>query len=616
MTTTSERQLSEVLSDFARTILTDFPIQGILDQLVCRIVEIMPITGAGVTLISETTSPHYVAASDEAALRFEELQTVLDEGPCIAAYHTGKAVAIADLSKEKRFPVFIIQAREAGLAAVFTFPLHHGNSQLGALDLYRDTPGGLGEDAMAIAQTLADVTSAYLVNAQARSDLLSLTAHARSTALHDGLTGLPNRVLLLERIQHALISRRRSGKLVAVLFIDLDDFKKVNDTSGHLVGDDLLMAVSSRLTDVLRPGDTLARLSGDEFVVVCGDLNDEGQIEGLATRLGTAIATPFELAGQIVELSASIGIAFAGQRNDPEQLLQRADIAMYQVKRRGGAHHQVLDIDEQSHNDFTNSLQRDLSQAVQRQELRLEYQPIVRTADRRVTSVEALLRWHHPDRGLISPNVLIPLAEQSGEITEIGRWVFEHACNDRHRWDVNMDGEPFEMAVNVSTHQLMAPGFLAMVKSVLRLTDTHAKDICLEITESAFVQDGRRALTVLSQLKELGLRLALDGFGTGYSSLSYLIEFPFDVVKIDQTFIANLVESKATHAIVAKTIELAHLLDLVVVCEGVETAEQDHAVNALAGDFSQGFYLSRPMTAEMVDDLTGKFPSAWFNRPS
>jgi diguanylate cyclase (GGDEF)-like protein len=611
MTTTSERQLSDVLRDFARTMLTDFPIQGILDQLVRRIVEIMPITSAGVTLISETTSPHYVAASDEAALRFEELQTVLDEGPCIVAFRTGKAVAIADLSKDKRFPVFIVQAREAGLAAVFTFPLHHGDSQLGALDLYRDTPGGLDEDAMTVAQTLADVASAYLVNAQGRSELLNSRVHAGATALRDGLTGLPNHILLLERIHHALVCRRRSGNLVAVLFIDLDGFKKVNDTWGSRVGDDVLVAVSSRLTDVLRPGDTLARLSGDKFVVVCGDLSDEGQIEGLATRLDVALATPFDLAGVMVELSASIGIAFAGHGNDPERLLQAADIAMYQVKRKGGAHHQVHDVDKQIHRELSNSLQNELGQALQRQELRLEYQPIVRNTDGRVTSVEALLRWHHPDRGLISPNVLIPLAEESGEITEIGGWVLEHACNDRHRWDVNRGDEPLAMAVNVSTHQLMAPGFLAMVKNVLSLTDTRAKDIWLEVTESAFVQDGDRALAVLSQLKELGLQLALDGFGTGNSSLSYLTDFPFDVVKIDQTCIANLTESKASHAIVAKTIELAHLLDLVVVCEGVETAEQDHEVNALAGDFSQGFYFSRPMTGEMVDDLTGKFASAW-----
>jgi len=198
---------------------------------------------------------------------------------------------------------------------------------------------------------------------------------------------------------------------------------------------------------------------------------------------------------------------------------------------------------------------------------------------------------------------MIPLAEQSGDIIEIGNWVLERACIDRHRWDTRCGDEAFVMAVNISAHQLMAPGFLTSVKDILSLTETNAKDICLEITESAFVQDGDRALSVLCQLKELGILLALDDFGTGYSSLSYLMEFPFDIVKIDQTFIAHLTESKAGHAIVAKTIELAHLLDLVVVCEGVETAEQDCEVTALASDFSQGFYRSRPMTADMVDDL-------------
>ena len=611
VTTTAERQLSDVLSDFARTMLTDFPIQGILDQLVRRIVEIMPITGAGVTLISESSSPHYVAASDGAALRFEELQTVLDEGPCIIAYRTGEAVAVADLRKEDRFPHFIPQALEAGLAAVFTFPLRHGDSQLGALDLYRDTPGPLDGDAMVVAQTLADVTSAYLVNAQARSDLVHTAAHAQSTALHDALTGLPNRTLLVERVQHALLSRRRSGKLVAVLFIDLDGFKKVNDSSGHQVGDDLLVAVATRLTSLLRPGDTLARLSGDEFVIVCTDLDAEDQIEGLATRLDVAIATPFDLSGQDVKLSASIGIAFAGQGNDPEQLLHKADIAMYQAKRSGGASHQILDEDQHDLSALTDSLQNDLSHAIQRHELRLEYQPIVRTSDDRVICVEALLRWDHPDRGLISPTILIPLAEQSGDIIDIGQWVLEHACIDRHRWEKKTGDEALLMAVNVSAHQLMATGFLTMVKGVLTLTDTDAKDICLEITESAFVQDSARALDVLSQLKALGIRLALDDFGTGYSSMRYLMEFPVDVVKIDQSFIARLTKNRASHAIVAKTIELAHLLDMTVVCEGVETAEQGREVTALASDFSQGFYLSRPMTAAMVDDLVGQISIAW-----
>jgi GAF domain-containing protein len=234
--TPSEWQLSEILSEFARTMLTDFPIQAILDHLVHRIVEVMPVTGAGVTLISDITAPHYVAASDGLALAYEELQSELAEGPCIVAYRTGEAVAIADLRDEERFSTFASRAVAVGLYAVFTFPLRHGDSRLGALDLYRSSPGPLDEGAMAAAQTLADVASAYLVNAQARTDLVESSARAQAVSLHDPLTGLPNRILLLERIEYALLARRRSAKHVAVLFIDLDGFKRINDTSGHQVG--------------------------------------------------------------------------------------------------------------------------------------------------------------------------------------------------------------------------------------------------------------------------------------------------------------------------------------------------------------------------------------------
>jgi diguanylate cyclase (GGDEF)-like protein len=608
---TSERQLSDVLSEFARTMLTEFPIQGILEHLVRRIVEIMPITGAGVTLISDTTSPHYVAASDEAALRYEKLQTVLDEGPCVTAYKTGAAVAIPDLRNEEGIPAFVSQALGAGLAAVFAFPLRQGDKRLGALDLYRSTPGPLDDDAMAVAQTLADVTSAYLLNAQARADLLASTAQAKEISLHDPLTGLPNRILLLERIEHALLCRRRSQKLVAILFIDLDGFKNVNDNIGHQAGDDLLVAVGSRITKMLRPADTLARLSGDEFIIVCEDLEEEGQIEGIAARLVEAIAAPFNLSGFAVEVSASIGIAFAGQGNDPERLLHKADVAMYQAKRKGGAHHQVIDISEQDLNEFTESLRMDLPHAVQRNELRLEYQPIVRTSDGRILCLEALLRWDHPSRGLIAPAILIPLAEQSGDIVGIGKWVLEHACIDRHRWEGKTGDSALTMAVNVSARQLTAPGFVAMVTDVLSRADTMAAQLCLEITESVFIRDARLATTVLSQLKELGIQMALDDFGMGYSSLSYLRQFPVDVIKIDQSFIADLTAHEASHAIVLKTIELAHLLDLTVVCEGVETAEQDRHVTALTSDFSQGFFYAPPMTAEMVDDITSPADTVW-----
>ena len=268
-----KEELSDVLSEFARTMVTDFPIQGILDHLVKRIVDIMPITGAGVTLISESLSPRYVAASSDAALRYEELQTELAEGPCLAAYETGERISVPDLSDEGRFPAFSPRALTAGLGAVFTFPLRHDDLLLGALDLYRDTAGPLTAEAMSAAQTLADVAAAYLINAQARSDLQDSSDQSRDAAMHDPLTGLPNRILLTQRLDHAFLRAGRSGKTIAVFFIDLDGFKSVNDAYGHQVGDGLLMAVAQRLTAVLRPGDSLGRLAGDEFVALCDELD-------------------------------------------------------------------------------------------------------------------------------------------------------------------------------------------------------------------------------------------------------------------------------------------------------------------------------------------------------
>jgi GAF domain-containing protein len=247
----SEKELSDVLAEFARNMVTDFPIQAILDRLVERIVDVLPITAAGVTIISPGARPRYVAASDHNAMKYEHLQTELREGPCVLAYQSGDAVTVADLRYEDRFPSFVPRALESGLAAVFTFPLRHGDVQLGALDLYRDTPGKMSGAAMSAAQTLADVAAAYLLNAQARDDLQDSSERSRMSALHDGLTGLPNRVLLLERLDHALLRSRRSGKDMALIFVDLDNFKAVNDTHGHGIGDELLVAVGERLSAML-----------------------------------------------------------------------------------------------------------------------------------------------------------------------------------------------------------------------------------------------------------------------------------------------------------------------------------------------------------------------------
>jgi diguanylate cyclase (GGDEF)-like protein len=601
-----DRELAVVLSEFALTMVTDFPIQGILERLVGRIVEILPITGAGVTLISPITDPRYVAASDEAALRYEQLQSELGEGPCLMAYRTGEAVAVADLKADYRFQVFGPRAVDAGLAAVFTFPLRQGDRRLGALDLYRQTTGPLDDDDMATAQTLADVTAAYLVNAQGRKDLQAASERSYQISVHDALTGLANRTLLLERIGHALLRGRRSDKVLAVLFADLDSFKAVNDVHGHRAGDDLLIAVAKRLRALLRPGDTLARVSGDEFVILCEDLDDESQAETIGARIADALLTPFQIAGAKLEISASVGIAFAGRGEpySPEQMLENADVAMYQAKRRGGGHHQLIDLREQHLADSRANLQRDLHHAVDRGELRAEYQPIVNTQDGRLVGVEALVRWDHPTRGPIAPLLMIPLAEQGGLIGEIGRFMLEQACNDRHRWTATTGRDDFGMAVNVSAHQLMAPHFVATVADVLARTNTPPGVLTLEITETAFIQDSERARIVLDELKALGVLLALNDFGTGYSSLLHLNRFPVDIVKIDQVFTSRVAEDPATRALVAKVIELAHLLNKRVVVEGVETLEQLQEIAALGGESCQGFYFARPMPAGTLDLLT------------
>jgi diguanylate cyclase (GGDEF)-like protein len=606
-----ERRLSDVLSEFARTLVTDFPIQSILDHLVVRIVDVLPISAAGVTLISPGADPHYIAASDDSAMRFEQLQTELGEGPCLIAYEHGEAVVVPDLRADDRFPRFSARAIEEGLAAVFTFPLRHDDLQLGALDLYRTSAGPMNAGAMTAAQTLADVASAYLLNAQARSDLRDSSERARESALHDALTGLPNRTLLVQRLVHAILRCRRSEKLVAILFADLDRFKAVNDTYGHHIGDELLVAVGARLTDLLRPGDTLARLAGDEFVILCEDLESTSQVEPLANRIDTALAETFVLNGIEVQISASVGIAFAGRGDDiPEQILQDADTAMYQAKRKGGARHGMVDVGEQrlAHNRAT--LNRDLRGALERCELRTEYQPIVATADGRITGVEALLRWAHPVRGIVAPDTVVPLAEQSGLIVEIGRWVLTQACLDLQRWHRHDQHHELEICVNISSSQLMAPDFSATVAAVLAETSTDSNLLTLEITESVFIQDSDRALIVLNDLKRLGVKLALDDFGTGYSSLSYLKQFPVNIVKIDRAFIADLGREPTSRLIVSAIVRLAHSLQMTVVAEGIESKSQYDEVLALDCDSYQGYFFARPGSAEALDSLMDNLATA------
>ena len=344
--------LAAVLSDFARTMVADFPVQAILDRLVARIVEVLPVTAAGVALVTPETAAPYVAASNEVGLRLERLQIALGEGPWCTACVSGEAVAVGDLAADDRYPTFGLAAVAAGLAAVFTFPLRYDNGCLGALDLYLDVPGALDREAQSAAQTLADVATAYLRNAQAREGVVRAMEWFRDRSLHDALTGLPNRLLLQERIEHAARRARRTHTAVAVLFADLDGFKRVNDTHGHSVGDDLLIAVAARMSALLRPGDTLARVSGDEFVFLCEDLAHASDVDGLVARIDGAFGAPFVLPGVELAVRASVGVAYAGPGEAvTESLVSAADQAMYAAKRRGGVADRMVDqrIAEQAH---------------------------------------------------------------------------------------------------------------------------------------------------------------------------------------------------------------------------------------------------------------------------
>ena len=614
MTPAGHNELADLLSEFARTMLTDFPIQRILDHLVGRIVEVMPITAAGVTLISPELAPRYVAASNDAALRYERLQTDLREGPCVAAFRTGEAISVPDLATENRFPRFSRPALGAGLLAVFTFPLHHGDVQLGALDLYRDRPGALSPRSMITAQTLADVAAAYLINAQVRSDLQEASDQSREAALHDPLTGLPNRVLMLELLDQALRRTRRSGKQSAVFFVDLDRFKEVNDTYGHQAGDALLAAVAQRLTDVLRPSDSLARLAGDEFVALCEDIESPSQADGVANRFLTALSAPFELGDVVVTMHASIGIAFADQDSQSaDDLLRDADLAMYENKRASGVRPEPANRSSLRLTSHHGSLTRDLRGALRRGELHVEYQPILTVTDGRLAGIEALLRWTHPTRGVVAPAIFISFAERSGQINELGRWLLEQACNVRNEWLDELADLP--VSVNVSAHQLMSADFVDTVASVLERCSTAPASLWLEITESVLVLDNARARVVLGQLERLGVHVVLDDFGTGYSSLSHLTKLPIEAIKIDQSFVANLAGDPEAHKIVAAIIQLAHGLGLTVVSEGVETTAQLHELAAMGSDLWQGFLCSRPTPAVRFAEMLARVATVPAGRP-
>ncbi|CAA9459132.1 MAG: diguanylate cyclase/phosphodiesterase (GGDEF & EAL domains) with PAS/PAC sensor(s) [uncultured Rubrobacteraceae bacterium] len=427
-------------------------------------------------------------------------------------------------------------------------------------------------------------------------------------AFHDPLTGLSNRTLFMDRLEHALARVGRSKDSVAVMFLDLDNFKVVNDSLGHEVGDRLLVVVSERLQPCLRPGDTIARLGGDEFTVLLEHIGSVSEATRVAERIAEAVQKPFTIDGQELFVTFSIGITFSRSDKDrPGDLLRDADLAMYQAKGSGKARYEVFDPSMNTRALERLELSGALRRALEREEFRVCYQPKVKLATRELFGLEALVRWKHPQRGLVSPSEFIPIAEETGLILPIGQWVLEEACNQAKEWQEQYPSDPpLKMSVNFSARQLQHPQMVQNITRTLGETGIDPRDLILEITESVVMENAPSTIATLRKLEELGLRIAIDDFGTGYSSLSYLKRLPVSLVKIDRSFVEGLREEPKDAALVSGIISLSHKLGMQVIAEGVETAEQFAQLRELGCDLAQGNYFGEPVSGRAATAFLAK----------
>ncbi|HEY3060642.1 MAG TPA: EAL domain-containing protein [Chloroflexota bacterium] len=428
-------------------------------------------------------------------------------------------------------------------------------------------------------------------------------------ALHDGLTDLPNRVLLHERLQHAIHAAERGGTSCALLIMDLDRFKEVNDTFGHQLGDLLLEELGRRLGAALGESDTIARLGGDEFAMLLPHASATQALQ-VADRLLAVLEEAFGLGGVQLEIDASVGIAISPDHGvDADTLLRRADVAMYVAKRAGSG--PVLYSSEQDqHSPARLALVGELRRAIERNELSLFYQPKVDYLSGRVNCVEALVRWHHPRHGLLTPDQFLPIAEQTGLIRPLARWVLEEALRESNRW--YLAGLDLSVAVNLSMRNLHDPEIAETIRDLLARWGVPPIRLVIEITESSLMADAARAMDVLTRLRNMGVGISIDDFGTGYSSLAYLKRLPVDELKIDRSFVSHMAFDENDAAIVRSTIGLAHDLGLKVVAEGVEDKAAWDLLNALGCDVAQGYFVSRPIPAPELADWV----NAWNPRIS
>jgi predicted signal transduction protein with EAL and GGDEF domain len=551
------------------------------------------------------TSWHVDGSAQFAAFRSATEQTTFSVGIGLPGrvLATGRAEWITDVTTDAGF-----RRRNLGVRGAFAFPINADGELKAVLEFF--TASAVAPDT-ALLELTAQI-GRHLGRVVERIRAQEQIAHQ---ATHDSLTGLANRLLFRDRLELALARAERHDSFAALLFLDLDRFKDVNDTLGHSVGDQLLRAVSDRLQAALRASDTfvrfgneeftLARFGGDEFVLLCEDLMSEAGAVRIAERVQKALAAPFTLGGNEHVLTTSIGIVTThGADRDAEVLLRDADIAMYRAKERGPGNWEIFDKTLRDRALERVATEQALRQALEGGELRLHYQPIVSLDDGAILSVEALVRWQHPGRGLLPPGQFIPIAEESALILQIGAWTLTEACEQARRWRTRLgDAAPLPVTVNVSARQLGQPELPAIVRRALMDAGVSAGDLAIEVTETALIEDSGVPAASLLELKALGVKILLDDFGTGYSSLSHLQRFPIDALKIDRSFVMHLATGDDNCAIVRAIAAMASALGLEVVAEGVETAEQAAEVHALGCGMAQGFYFARPAPPDEIEAL-------------
>ena len=501
-------------------------------------------------------------------------------------------IDVADRDAEESEVSYLASIGQRSMAMV---PLVAAGRTIGLIEVTSTRPSAFDDRLIELATMLAGEAAMALENARLYDEI-------RHQALHDGLTGLANRVLFRDRVEHAVERCRRTGGQVAILFIDLDDFKALNDTHGHARGDEVLTAAATRVTDALRPADTAARLGGDEFAVLIEDVVDEADALAVAMRLAEALRLPMPLGHSTVRVAASIGVALGGSADETaDDLLRNADVAMYAAKQssRGGAEVFRPALREVA---AERSARAALLRGVDEHgELRLDYQPIVDLSDGSILGLEALVRWQPPDGPILMPGEWIDLAEETGDIVPIGRWVLREACRQARDWQIRLGRPDLRISVNLSARQFREHDIVATVRSILAETGMPAGTLMLEITESSLMRRTQSTIARLDALRALGCHLAIDDFGTGYSSLSYLERFPIDILKIDRSFVSE--GGTGGSAIARAIVDLGRTLKLEVIAEGIEQHDQARWLADIGCRYGQGYLFARPVRAAAIEGM-------------